>query len=64
MQDVDAKWLRDFDNALRKYLALDRAGAGITDEVLARYADLPARDAALQYGEDYDLQRTDLDWLS
>lgn len=64
MQDIDPKWLHDFDDALRKHLALDRAGAGITDEVLARYADLPPRDAVLQYGEDYDLQRTDLDWLS
>lgn len=64
MHEIDGKWLRDFDNALQKHLAIDREGAGIRDEVLYRYADLSPCDAALQYGEDYDLQRIALDWLS
>lgn len=63
MVDFDKKWLQEFDESLRKCLAIDRCGAGISDAVVSRYADMPPRDAALQYGEDYDLQRIDLDWL-
>jgi hypothetical protein len=63
MVDFDTKWLQEFDVSLQKCLAIDRCGAGISDEVVFRYADMSPRDAALQYGEDYDLQRIDLDWL-
>lgn len=61
---IDGKWLREFDVALQAYLAINRHDAGITDEIAIRYADLPAREAALAFGEDYELQRVDIDRLS
>ncbi|GAB1406624.1 hypothetical protein MASR1M8_05430 [Thermomonas brevis] len=61
---IDSKWLEQFDVALQKYLAINREDAGLSDELIVRYADLPPHQAALQYGEDYDLQRIDIDWLS
>ena len=64
MADLDGKWLLEFDRALQKYLAITRDDAGISDEVASRYAVLSPFRAALQYGEDYDLQRIDIDWLS
>lgn len=64
MADVDGNWLQQFDEALRIHLAIAREPAGITDDVVRRYADLSPRDAALQYGEDYDLSRIEHDWLS
>ena len=63
MSDLDVTWLMEFDKALQEHLAIARHDAGITDEVARRYADLPPDEAALQYGEDYDLQRVNRDWL-
>jgi len=62
--NVDPNWLQDFDTALKRYFLIDHAEAGMGETELARYADLRPHDAALQYGEDYDLQRVDIDWLS
>ena len=56
-------WLHDFDVAMKSFFAIDHNDAGLGDNELARYADLSAREAALQFGEDYDLQRVDGDWL-
>lgn len=36
--------------------------AGLTDTELSRYADLEPKEAALQFGEDYDLDRVDQGW--
>jgi hypothetical protein len=59
---IDSIWLRDFDGAMRKLFAIDHVDAGLDKPALARYADLPAHDAAMQFGEDYDLQRIDIGW--
>jgi len=61
---IDPNWLQDFDTAMRRYFLIDHADAGMGETELARYADLRPHDAALQYGEDYDLQRIDINWLS
>ncbi len=63
MSTIDPDWLREFDAAMKKLLAIDHDDAGLDEEVLLRYADLIPREAALQYGEDYDLQRVDIGWL-
>ncbi len=59
---VDPEWLRDFDVAMKSLFAIDHIDAGLGNDHLARYADLPAREAALQFGEDYDLSRIDIGW--
>ncbi|ALJ29435.1 hypothetical protein AOT14_30870 [Stenotrophomonas acidaminiphila] len=63
-RNVDARWLQDFDAAMKRYFLIDHADAGMDEIELARYVDLRPHVAALQYGEDYDLQRVDIDWLS
>jgi hypothetical protein len=63
MSDLDALWLVEFDKALQENLAITRHDAGLTDDVVRRYADLPPVEAALLYGEDYDLQRVNWGWL-
>ena len=47
---------------MRRSFAIDHEDAGMSEEVLLRYVDLSPREAALQFGEDYDLQRIDIDW--
>lgn len=64
MSAVDSGWLCAFDNAMKRCFLIDHADAGMSEEVLLRYVDLAPREAALQFGEDYDLQRTDIDWLT
>ncbi len=64
MSTIGPDWLLEFDSAMKKLFAIDHDEAGFEQEVLLRYADLTPRQAALQYGEDYDLQRVDIDWLS
>jgi len=59
---INQAWLRDFDTALKSMFAIDHEDAGLGDVELARYADLAPRDAALQFGEDYELQRVDIGW--
>jgi hypothetical protein len=59
---IDSIWLRDFDATMRKLFAIDHVDAGLDKRALARYADLLAHDAAMQFGEDYDLQRVDIGW--
>ncbi len=61
---IDPSWLQDFDTAMKRHFLIDHADAGMGEEELARYADLRPHDAALQYGEDYDLQRVDVDWMA
>lgn len=56
-------WLNQFDLFMKRYFAIDHTDAGMDNEQLARYRDLPPQDAALQFGEDYDLDRADKRWL-
>jgi hypothetical protein len=53
------EWILAFDTALMRCFAIDHRDAGLTDTDLARYSDLPPEQAALQFGEDYDLDRVD-----
>lgn len=62
MSTVDHSWLCRFDDAMKELFAIDHDDAGMSEEVLLRYADLEPREAALQFGEDYDLQRVDINW--
>ena len=55
-------WLTEFDFYMKKFFAIDHQDAGMDEHQLARYRDLPAREAALTYGEDYDLDRVDQGW--
>lgn len=50
-------WLESFDTYLRKFFHITHLDAGMTDADLERYADLEPREAALVFGEDYDLDR-------
>jgi hypothetical protein len=60
---ISADWLREFDAAMKQLFAIDHCDAGMDEEVLSRYADLSPDEAALLFGEDYDLQRTDIGWF-
>ncbi len=55
-------WTRDFDTYLKRYYAIDHIDAGMSDQDLARYRDLEPREAALAFGQDYDLDRVDGPW--
>ncbi|KAA8996517.1 hypothetical protein FJU31_12895 [Stenotrophomonas cyclobalanopsidis] len=62
MTPIDAEWLEDFDHALLSLFATTRREAGINAYLLGCYADLEPREAAMAYGNDYDLARTPLLW--
>lgn len=64
MGQIDSDWLREFDVAMLSFFAIDHAEAGMDDKELGWYADLPAKDAALAYGQDFDLCRVDTFWPS
>ncbi|WP_421569014.1 hypothetical protein [Stenotrophomonas sp. PD6] len=64
MTQIDSAWLREFDEAMRGFFAIDHAEAGMHEIELSWYADLPANDAALAYGRDFDLCRVDTFWPS
>lgn len=56
---IDGEWLRAFDDAMLEFFAIDHSDAGMDEFLLACYMDLPAWEAALAFGEDYDLVRMD-----
>lgn len=62
MTSINAQWRNGFNTALQARFAITINDAGLTDTDLARYSDLPPEQAALQFGEDYDLDRVDLGW--
>lgn len=62
MTKIDSEWLKAFDEALLALFAINHSDAGMDEFLLGCYADLPARDAALAFGEDYDLDRDDALW--
>ena len=59
---ITASWRDAFNAALQSRFAITINDAGLTDTDLARYSDLPPEQAALQFGEDYDLDRVDQGW--
>jgi len=62
MTTINAQWRNGFNAALQSHYAITINDAGLTDTDLARYSDLPHEQAALQFGEDYDLDRVDRGW--
>jgi hypothetical protein len=62
MTRLDPDWLEALDEAMLKSLAIDHVDAGTDDRELAWYSDLPAKDAAKAYGQDYDMCRVDTFW--
>ena len=62
MTIINAQWRNGFNRALQAHFAITIGDAGLTDTELSRYADLEPKAAALQFGEDYDLDRVDQGW--
>ncbi|MGE6334969.1 hypothetical protein [Stenotrophomonas sp. NPDC077659] len=62
MTKIDAEWLKAFDEAMLRLFAIDHSDAGMDQFLLGCYADLPPREAALAFGNDYDLERDDALW--
>lgn len=60
MDTIDQDWLRGFDAAMKHFFAIDHNDAGMGEEQLSRYAELPPREAALAFGEKFDLDRADI----
>lgn len=55
-------WTHEFDANLKRYYAIDHVDAGLSEQDLARYRDLTPQEAALAFGQDYDLDRVDGPW--
>lgn len=62
MTTITATWRDVFNAALQSHFAITIGDAGLTDTELSRYADQEPKEAALQFGEDYDLDRVDQGW--
>lgn len=62
MKTITATWRDAFNAALQSHFAITIEDAGLSDTELSRYADLEPKAAALQFGEDYDLDRVDQGW--
>jgi len=62
MHQIDNAWLEEFDRAMLTFYAIDHIDAGMDEPTLLRYYDLSPREAALVYGEDYDLHLVDAWW--
>jgi len=62
MNKIDTEWLNAFDEAMLGLFAIDHSDAGMDEFLLGCYADLPPREAALAFGDDYDLDRDDALW--
>lgn len=62
MTRIDGDWLEAFDEAMLGFFAIDHADAGMDQYLLQCYSDLSAREAALAFGEDYELSLVDMFW--
>lgn len=61
-QPLNPDWIAQFDQHLKAMFAIDHVDAGLDEAGLARYSDLEPRDAALEFANDYDLDRVDQGW--
>jgi len=52
---IPESWLENFDRHLKKNFGINHIDAGLSDEDMLRYVDLEPKEAALCFGEDYDL---------
>lgn len=62
MTTITATWRDAFNAALQSHFAITIGDAGLTATELSRYADLEPKEAVLQFGENYDLDRVVLGW--
>ena len=62
MHEPDPSWLLALDAQMHHLFGLGYADAGMDARVLRLYADLDPMEAALAYGNDYDLDRLDALW--
>lgn len=62
MNLTDHTWLTEFDTWLTKLFAITAQDAGLSERDALLYSDLDPRSAALQFGEEYDLDRVDRVW--
>jgi len=59
---LDTTWLAHLNEAFLRHFGITTTDAGFSDSDLARYADLSPKDAVLELGADYDLERVDVGW--
>lgn len=62
MNTIDPEWLKSFDQSMLELFAIDHAEAGMDSKELGWYCDMTPHEAALAYGEDFDLCRIDTFW--
>lgn len=62
MSKIESEWLNAFDEAMLALFAIDQSDAGMDEFLLGCYADLSPPEAALAFGDDYDLDRDDALW--
>ena len=57
-----SRWTNDFGIFLKAYFGMSIHDAGLSESELDRYRDLTPSEAALTFGESYDLDRIDRGW--
>ncbi len=62
MNKIDTDWLEEFDEAMLGLFAINHSDAGMDEALLVSYYDLEPREAALAFGNDYDLDRAYVAW--
>ncbi|NWF34430.1 hypothetical protein HH110_15430 [Stenotrophomonas sp. SAM-B] len=62
MNKIDTDWLEEFDEAMLGLFAINHSDAGMDEALLVSYYDLEPREAALAFGNDYDLDRAYVVW--
>lgn len=62
MNKIDTDWLEEFDEAMLGLFAINHSDAGMDEALLVSCYDLEPREAALAFGNDYDLDRAYVVW--
>jgi len=62
MNKIDTDWQEEFDEAMLGLFAINHSDAGMDEALLVSYYDLEPREAALAFGNDYDLDRAYVAW--
>ena len=55
-------WIKSFDQYMIKFFGVNHIDLGADEDELAYYSNLEPKEAALAYGDDYDLSRVDAGW--
>lgn len=56
---ISESWIAAFDAHLMKLFGINHLDAGLVDERMLAYTDLEPREAALAFGEEYELDPVD-----